>query len=120
MGIRSQEGFTIIETTLFLAISGLLILMIVAGTGMSLNIQRYRDAVESFKSLVQQQYADLSSVQNGRDKNWTCDTSSTVVENGSDDTLRGQSDCFIVGKYLRIEGGSVSIYTVLATQKGTT
>lgn len=119
MGIKSQAGFTIIETTLFLAISGLLVLMLVIGTGASLNIQRYRDAVETFKSVVQQQYADLSNVQNGRDKNWTCDTNAVATEDGDNDTLRGQSNCFIVGKYMRIEGGALSIYTVLASQKST-
>lgn len=120
MGIRSEDGFTIIETTLFLAVSSLLILLIIGGTGVSLNMQRYRDAVETFKSLTQQQYADLANVQNGRDRNWTCDTNSAVTENGSDDQLRGQSDCFLVGKYMRIEESSISIYPVLASQTSST
>ena len=120
MGTRGQDGFTIIETTLFLAVTSLLIVMMVAATGASLNVQRYRDAVDSFKSTIQQQYSDLANVQNGRENNWTCSASSTVTQNGSNDKIRGQSNCFLIGKYIRIQDNDVSVYPVLATQVGTT
>lgn len=120
MGTRAQGGFTIIETTLFLAITGLLILMMVGGAGASLNIQRYRDSVESFKSLVQKQYAALSSVQNSRTDSWSCSASSAVVEDSISGDVRGQSDCLLVGKYLRISGSDVTSYTILARKIGST
>lgn len=116
MGNRASAGFTIIETILFLAVTGALIGGMMFATSMTLGTQRYSDAVESFKSLMQQQYAGITSVQNGRDNDLTC-TSQAATTDG--DVLRGQSDCVIVGKYIIIDGGDVTIYPVLAYEVAT-
>ena len=111
MGDRASAGFTIIETILFLAVTGALIAGMMFATSMTLGTQRYRDATESFKTLLQQQYASMSSVQNSRNNDITCTTQAATAEG---DVLRGQSDCVLVGRYMIIDGGDVSIYPVLA------
>lgn len=104
-------GFTIIETMLFLAVTGLLVASMMAGIGLSLNLQRYKDSVETFKSLLQSQYSDLANVQNTNTTGWTCNSSATPVE--SSGQIKGQSDCLLLGRYITVVGGAVNNYPVL-------
>lgn len=113
MGTQKLAGFTIIETMLFLGISGILVVAMLVGVGASINVQRYRDAAESFKSLVQKQYADLNNVQNSRSANWSCGATATPVEDGPNPQARGQSDCMLIGKYMRIDRGDIAVYQVV-------
>lgn len=96
------NGFTIVETMLFLAITGLLIMGVLMGTGASINIQRYRDSVTSLQSFLQLQYSNVANVSN--------DTTAKTC-GGSDSTPRGQSDCVILGKYITIPSGGTTIQT---------
>lgn len=114
MGARISSGFTIIETMLFLAVTGLLIMGALIGTGTALSNQRYRDSVETFKNLVQAQYAELNSIKNDRSDAWACGASAKPV---AGDEYRGQSDCLIVGRYMVINEGDISIFNVLAREK---
>lgn len=118
MGTHFNRGFTIIETMLVLAITGMLVAGIFVGVGSSIAIQRYRDAVDTFKTTIQNQYAELSSVRNDRSDNWSCDGSAATAENGS--TLRGQSDCVLVGRLLVVNQGDFSVYTVVGREISTT
>ena len=113
MGTHKLAGFTVIEVVLFLAISSALIVGLISATGLSLNNQRYKDAADTFKSTLQQQYADLMSVQNAREDNWYCGAGAQPDEDAGTQQDRGQSDCMLMGKYLRIENGDISIYSVI-------
>lgn len=96
------NGFTIVETMLFFAITGLLIMGILVGTGTSINVQRYRDSVTSLQSYLQLQYSNVANVSNDTTTN-TC--------NSSDSTPRGQSGCVILGKYTTISSDGATINT---------
>lgn len=88
---HSQSGFTIIEVVLFLGVTGLMAAGILVGMGTALASQRYKDAVSTFHSDVQQQFEDIASVKNSR----------TSVD-GACDGQRGQSNCVLMGKLMTV------------------
>ena len=85
-----RNGFTIIETMLFLAISGFLFVGILAGTGSSIANQRYNDSVEGVTNELRNQYSFAMDTQ-------------VVTRDKSDGTCYGliRSD---------IQGGDVAAY----------
>jgi len=100
-------GFTIIETMLFLGITGLLVMGILVGAGTSINIQRYHDSVTSLQSVLQQQFSEVANVNNQSDGSLICYGDGSV-------SPRGQSDCIILGRYITsISGQSLSIKSVI-------
>jgi len=66
MVTKTQGGFTVIEVMLFLAVTGLLAVGILVGSGVAIGQQRYRDSVNTLKSYIQQQYSEVTSVINNR------------------------------------------------------
>lgn len=104
MGIKTESGFTIIEVMLFLAVTGLLAVGILVGSGVAIGQQRYRDSVNSLKSFIQDQYNETTSVVNSRDASWTCDSLTTVDENPlGAGQARGTSDCVLLGRFITID-----------------
>ncbi|MBP5648277.1 hypothetical protein J6X04_03275 [Candidatus Saccharibacteria bacterium] len=61
---RKLGGFTIIEVTLFLAITGLLFLGVTMGVQSSVYNQRFNDSVQSFVEFLRNIYAETMNVQN--------------------------------------------------------
>jgi len=90
---KNETGFTIIETMLFLGITGLMVVGILAGTGVSINIQRYRDSVSSLQSILQQQFSEVLNVSNGSSGNLACYGDKSIK-------ARGQSDCVLLGRFI--------------------
>ena len=91
--MQHKHGFTIIEVVLFLAISGGLAVMLLAGTSAAIQRQQYRDSVESFANFLSTQYSRVISVENDRE-----DTTCPLLP--TETTKRGQSSCVIVGRYI--------------------
>lgn len=110
---RHSKGFTIIETSLVLGISGLLVVMVLWGIGTSLKRQRYTDSVNQVTDFFKGQYEALSSIRNDRPQNFSCSTGG-ITDVGAGETV-GASACSIVGHILRSsDGKNIDIYQAIA------
>lgn len=114
MATQKRKGFTIVELMLFLAITGALTVGILVGSSVAIGQQRYRDSVNSFKGLIQEQYSQISNVINGEQENLQCVQSEEGLD-FPDDTLqaRGTSDCLVIGRFILINDDTVSTYNIL-------
>ena len=77
---KRKDGFTLIEVSLFLAITGLLFLGVTIGVQNSIFQQRYNDSVQNFVEFLTSAYSKIENVQG--------------------DTSGGTSDQVIYGKLI--------------------
>lgn len=125
MDTRNKQGFTIIETMLFLGVSAMLTVGILASSGYAINQQRYLDSVNSFRSVLQSQFSEVSNVRNDRTDEWQCNSVGEVAPGGGPSSApRGASECVILGRYIRSydddsgnDGKSLNVYTVVGRKK---
>lgn len=101
-----SHGFTIIETLLFFAISGGLVIGVIGAAGYGINLQRYRDATTSLVSYVQGQYDQTINVQNDRSNTLDCDISTGVRNAGAGGTPVGMTECAVVGRFVQSTDGA--------------
>lgn len=115
----SRAGFTIIESMLFLAISGLMIVGVIAGAGVSINVNRYKDATTSLDAYLQGQYDKTINVQNDRANQLGC-AGGTITENGNQ--ARGTSTCMVIGRLVSVtnSGTTLESQPVYAASDGST
>ncbi len=119
MGTHLKRGFTIIETMLVLAITGVLIAGLLIGVGSSVSAQRYKDSVATFKSLLQDQFSQVTNVSNDRDSNWTCGSAASPAQSNGG-AAPGQSDCVLLGRYVSVVGGDITQAVVVGYQNSQT
>ena len=120
MGIHleeEQKGFTIIEVMLFLALSGFLLMGILAGTGTSIANQRYKDAVQDAVDALRSAYSFVADTQvETREKSeGACGgtTKDGIEGHGDDNSLRGRTSCAVYGAVVMIDGNRIQTTTVI-------
>ncbi|OYX39814.1 hypothetical protein B7Z00_00105 [Candidatus Saccharibacteria bacterium 32-50-10] len=105
-----KPGFTIIEVMLFVAISGLMVVGLMIGTGTAIQRQEYRDAVQSYANFLRDQYSGVISVENDRPADQACPL--IGGGGGAGVVARGQSRCVIIGRYITIDNDTGERYVV--------
>ena len=107
-----KSGFTIIEVTLVLAITGMLFVGIIAGSGLNIARQRYNDSVQNFAEFLRTVYSEVSYVQNPRDdivnpNGYYCSAGHKLISGDpTKDTEEkkpsaiGRTECAIYGKLI--------------------
>jgi len=98
-------GFTIIEVTIFIAISGLLLLVAFAGVSNLTNRTRFTDTMNGLQSFLQRQYGEIVSGTNIRSDNQGCAAMPSTKTGESNDT------CLYMGRMIRFSEGSTDILT---------
>lgn len=114
MSTRS-EGYTIIEVSLFLAVSGLLVLIALFGTGTAIRSTRFTDSARSLHAYLQKQYDNILNGVNSRTGNEACVAGNVVT--GSNQQA-GTSNCLLLGKLVTLKQGSSAIktYDIVGTE----
>lgn len=109
---RGRRGFTIVEVMMFLAISGLLAVGIMATATLGINNQRYKDAVNTFQSLVQREFVNTTQIFNNRENGKKC------PDDSGNPSLRGAADCVIMGRLMAIStSGEIRSYNLVGRKE---
>lgn len=61
-----EKAFTLVEVSLFLALSGFLMIGLIVGANVSISRQRYNDTVNSFAEFLRGTYSDVLNVSNDK------------------------------------------------------
>ena len=109
----SRRGFTIIETMLVLAITGLVASVVLVSIGSALRNEQYHSAVDQIYDYFQGQYSLSSAILNDRASDDEC-TSGGLTQAGNG-LGRGTSSCYIVGKVIKsTDGTTIESYQAIA------
>lgn len=113
MSRMTSKGFTIIEVMLFLAITGLLAVLLLVGFNATIDRQRYKEGANSLLTSIQQQYSDAVNIQNTRANGTSCAA-------GVAGTNRGQDNCLVLGRFITVNGGAIKANNIVGAPTSST
>lgn len=101
--VSKQEGFTILEVTLYLSISALLAGSLLFGLAAMVRDQEWHDALKSTRNLVQTEYQSVANNINSS-KTSTC---SGATANA------GATNCLLIGRYIYFSGQNYTTGSII-------
>lgn len=116
------KGFTLLEVTLFLAISATLVVIAVAGLGPRIRNVRFTSSVRTLENAVTQNFNQGLSTENNRTAGRSCTTqvvlgvTSLKVDEGSSDA-GATGTCVIVGRAIRFEDTRFTSRPIIALRE---
>lgn len=122
MATKKQQGFTIIEVMLFVALTGALLIGLLAGTSVLIQRQRYNDSVNATQAFFQGQYNQVTNVLNDRSGAEVCSGADNFVEpaGGASAEAPGTSRCLVLGKAIDVPApnsqNEITSYAVVGSE----
>lgn len=117
----NKKGYTLLEVTLFMAISSLLALTAFVGLGPRLRNVRFTDSVRSLEATVNQQFSRVSQGANARAGGVTCTSSGGDISIGSinsNNAVGGdQADCVLNGVVAEFSENQVSFRRLVSLRE---
>lgn len=103
-------GFTVIELMLFLGITGVLFAALMIGVNTNITQERYREGVQAYSALIQDQYSEVTNTRNDRNDQWQC-VGGAVAQQPVNGDARGTTSCVILGRAIQIQGNGTEVKT---------
>ncbi len=100
-----QKGLTIIEVSLFIAISALLFAALLTGINVMVDRSRFSNSMRTLEQLVRSQYEEVRSGINSRNSA----VAANVCGTGTATTSSGASNCLLLGKIITFDYNSAAV-----------
>lgn len=92
---KTQAGFTVVEISLFLAISGVMLLIAFLGVSVAIERARFQDTSRQVQSHIQSFYSDTLNGVSYRPDDTSCQPATATIGPGSEPY--GSSNCILLG-----------------------
>lgn len=115
-----QLGYTITEISLFLGISGLLILIVLVGSGATIQATRFTDSSRSLHAFIQKQYDNILNGVNTRSASTACESGVVDPSPPTGDTV-GTTNCLLMGRLIVLKQDATAVisYPIIGVEPAT-